>query len=58
MMCSIKWADGGLHFIIHSDILEMKVTKIIDSSLAEDVKEKAWRREAQGLAFAKCQDRL
>lgn len=44
-MHSIKWADGALLFIIHGDILEMKVTKIIDSSLAEDAKEKAWRKE-------------
>ena len=44
-MHSIKWADGGLLFIIHGDILEMIVTKIIDSSLAEDAKEKAWRKE-------------
>lgn len=44
-MHSIKWVDGGLLFIIHGDIQEMKVTKIIDSSLAEDVKEKTWRKE-------------
>lgn len=44
-MHSIKWADGGLPFIIHGDILEMKVTKIMDSSLAEDSKEKAKKKE-------------
>lgn len=52
-MHSIKWTDGGLPFIIHGDILEMKVTKIIDSSLALDSGEKAEKKK-RGLGACAC----
>lgn len=47
-MHSIKWADGDFLFIIHGDVLEKKMTNIIDSSLAEVIEDMEERKNPRG----------